>query len=87
MNKKPAVFTTLRLLEMVEADAKAYRLRANESILRNKHMNEATGTKLDQRDIDALLCDFINFMASGRGVDFGLYTHYLTHDSKTTEVP
>lgn len=69
--------TTGDLLNFLANDARAYRLGAEASIRRNDHMNDATGVPLDQRDIDALLVDFLNFIAAKRCVDFGLYASDL----------
>jgi hypothetical protein len=66
--------TTLEFLEALAKDAKTYRAGAQTSIMRNRHMNDATGTNIDQRDVDAILVDFINFVAMQRGIDFGMYT-------------
>lgn len=65
------------LLKMLEENAKEYRKDAFSSIRRNNHMNKATGQDIDQRDIDALLVDFVNFVAMRQGVDLGLYTKDL----------
>jgi len=70
--------TTLDVLKALEADAILYRATAAESILRNHHMNEAAGVdRIDQRIVDALLVDFINFVAARRGVDYAMYARDL----------
>jgi hypothetical protein len=64
--------TTGTLLGMLTADATEYRLIARESIKSNNHTHHASGKYLYKDDIDALLVDFINFVASRSGVDYGL---------------
>lgn len=66
---------TVNILSTLREHAKAYRTQANESIARNRHMNNASGTPIPQQDIDALLVDFINYIGFCHGVDFGLYTN------------
>lgn len=51
-----------------------YRLGAMESIRRNAYMNNHTGKDIAQDDVDAILVDFINFIAAKNGVDLALYT-------------
>jgi excisionase family DNA binding protein len=77
VEKAWALTTVGDVLKMLENDAKEYRKDALASIRRNSHMNKATGADIDQRDIDALLVDFVNFFASRRCVDYGLYTKHL----------
>lgn len=69
--------TTLDLLLLLVAEAKAYREDALQSIRRNKHMNDATGTNIAQDDIHALLADFINNIGARRCADLGLYASDL----------
>jgi hypothetical protein len=40
-------------------------------------MNQNTGAKIHQDDIDALLVDFINFVGMKQCVDYGMYTSDL----------
>ena len=63
----------LTFLKNVTFYAQAYRTKANESIVRNKHMHNATGEAIKQDDIDALLVDFVNFMGMDQGIDYALY--------------
>ena len=65
------------LLDYLIVCAEEYRKGAMKSIIRNIHMNEVTGALIDQRDIDALLVDFINFIGVNQGIDLGLYTKDL----------
>jgi len=70
--------TKIQLLEYLTRLAKDYRKDANESINRNKHMNNLKGnSQLDQDSIDAILTDFINIVALDQKVDYGLYTKDL----------
>lgn len=69
--------TRKELLDYLVSCARVYHKGAMKSIIRNNHMNEVTGNPIDQRDIDALLVDFINFIGSNQGLDLGLYTKDL----------
>jgi hypothetical protein len=47
------------------------------SILRNRHMNEITVRDMaytDMKMVDAILVDFVNYVAAWQGLDLGLYT-------------
>ena len=65
-------------IEMIKLLAKnALEYRKNgvlKSLKRNFHMNEYDGEKIKKSTIDAILVDFLNFIASYQGVDLGLYT-------------
>lgn len=75
------------LLNILSEEAKSYRGDAYESIKRNKHMNDLSPAdirKLEKLDptllqglIDAVLVDFINYLATGQGIDYGLYTKHF----------
>lgn len=54
-------------------NAKAYREKSQESIKRNSHMNSNVG-EVDQKAIDAVLVDFINYLSLRTGMDLALYT-------------
>ena len=69
--------TNVELCKILESDAKRYRLTAKKSIKRNRHMNNCRYPKASQNFIDALLVDFINFIAQRQGLDLGLYTKDL----------
>ena len=71
----------IELLEMITKNAKDYRGTAIESVARNNHMNEATGNSVDQKDIDAILVDFINYVGVKQGIDFALYATDLTNNA------
>ena len=74
------------LLKLLEKEAKEYRLGALSSIERSRHMNNLSARdfsklkkdqRLIQKTIDALLVDFINTVAGGQCLDYGLYTKHL----------
>jgi len=51
-----------------------------ESLTRNCHMNDYDGEDIKETTIDAILVDFINYVAAHQGMDLGLYTRYLGDD-------
>ena len=61
------------LLEILDRFAEDYRKDAIDSIKRNNHINEVT-KQLNQKDIDAVLVGFINYIAMNHGVDYALRT-------------
>lgn len=66
------------LVEITNDFAVAYRKEAQKSLARNNHMNEIEqGEQVQQRIIDAVLVDFINFIAIKNGIDYALYTSDL----------
>lgn len=69
--------TVLELLNFLTREAKEYRKDCANSILRNKHMNQAK-EQPSQDTVDAILTDFINRIASRQNVDLALYTKDLT---------
>lgn len=69
--------TNGELLSFLEKRAIEYREGALSSIRRNRHMNEHTGADIAQEDVDALLVDFINFIASRMGGDYGLRSEHI----------
>lgn len=70
--------TNLELLESLRLGAEKYRKGARQSLERNRHMNEIEqGELVQQRIIDAVLVDFVNFVASSRCIDYGLYVQDL----------
>ncbi len=69
---------TLEALEAIKIHADNYRHTAQESLIRNTHMNELVeGEFILQRYIDAVLVDFINYIGVKHGVDYALYTDNL----------
>jgi hypothetical protein len=64
-------------MKIVTNDLKAYvKQGPSESVRRNHHMNEWEGD-IPSDLSDALLVDFVNYIASRRGMDYGLYTRDL----------
>jgi hypothetical protein len=67
--------TNWDLIKIIIDSASEYIPESKESVSRNRHMNELEdGESLQQRHIDAVVTDFINFFAAQRGCDLGLYT-------------
>lgn len=82
--RETAMMTKKGLLNLLEKEAKEYRKETLVSIKRNNRMNNLTaadfkkiGTKTFKRLADAVLVDFINYVAAGQGIDLGLYTKHL----------
>lgn len=82
----PPAWTKKQLHDFLEKEAKEYRNKAMDSVIRNLHMNELSEPDLNiirryygtfGRFIDALLVDFINHVAQGQGCDLGLYVKHL----------
>lgn len=68
----------IELLQITEGLAKDYIKEAQQSLKRNNHMNEIEGGELvQQRHIDAVLVDFINYIGVKHGIDYALYTKDL----------
>ena len=73
----------IELLEMLYNIAKEYRTDCAKSIIRNRHMKDLPiNSCLEQKTIDAILVDFINYVGIFQGVDYGLYTKYLREENK-----
>lgn len=70
---------TIELLDYLQKVAKEYSADAKASIIRNNHMNMINENEPpNQIIIDAVLVDFINFIAAKNGVDYGFNTSDLT---------
>lgn len=70
------------LLEMLTNDAKKYVAQAQESVIRNRHMNELDeGVEISQQHIEAVVVDFVNYVGMNQCVDWALYTKDLLHDA------
>lgn len=68
----------IEMLELTKGYADKYRKEAQQSLTRNNHMNEIEDDELvQQRHVDAVLVDFINFIGVKRGIDYALYTKDL----------
>ena len=65
------------LMKMLVDHAKEYTSEAVESIKRNRYMNDLGDVVIEQDTIDAVLVDFVNFIAYKHGMDLGLYTRDL----------
>jgi len=69
-------------LEIMTESAMKYRLDAQGSIKRNSHLTNVIPLfYIDQEDVDAVLVDFINYIAYTRGVDYELCTKDLSKES------
>ena len=65
-------------LQKLTEFAKDYRKESQNSLERNRHMNEIEeGEQVQQRIIDAVLTDFINYIGARHCCDYGLYTSDL----------
>ena len=69
--------TRSELCQMLENRAREYRIDAKKSIKRSKHMHECRERHIKQKVIDAMLVDFINYVALSQCMDLGLYTHHI----------
>ena len=79
LTNEPKGISKLTFIQYIEEYARKYIPDAWESIIRNKHMNDITKSdrRVDQKVIEALFVDFINYAASQIGVDYGMYTKDL----------
>jgi len=70
--------TAINVLEQTADYAKKYKSEAQESLERNRHMNQIEkGEQIQQRIIDAVLVDFINYIGVKHGIDYAMYTKDL----------
>lgn len=68
----------IEMLELTKGYADKYRKEAQQSLERNNHMNEIeVGELVQQRHIDAVLVDFINYIGVKHGIDYALSTRDL----------
>jgi hypothetical protein len=66
------------LLDYITKCAKDYRLECKESIIRNLHMNKLHESDyVEQKYIDAILVDFVNYIGANQCMDIGLHTKDL----------
>jgi len=71
--------TRIELIHFIEKAARDYKNGGVlKSIRRSRHMNNFKGKTLPNDAIDAILVDFINFIAMRWGIDYGLKTTDLT---------
>lgn len=69
---------SIEVVDRMKLLASMYRKDAAKSIERNRHMNSIEeGEIVQQRHIDALLVDYINYSAALVGIDYALYTEDL----------
>jgi len=69
---------SIEMLELTKKYADTYSEEAKQSLVRNNHMNEIKkDEEIDQRVIDAVLVDFLNFIGFKHGIDYSLYTSDL----------
>jgi len=73
------------LLTYLEKCVKEYAPLCKKSITRNSHINDL-GASLQQKQIDAILVDFINFVGNNQGLNWGLkIDHLLDVDEQEKE--
>lgn len=59
-------------------DAIRYASDIPKSVIRNRHMNNLRANSVIDRDVaDAVIVDFLNYVAAGMCMDYGLYTRDL----------
>lgn len=75
----------IELTDLLIGYAKEYRLQCRASLLRNNHMHDAYPDNIRQTQVDAILVDYINFIANKHCMDLGLYTKDLT-DVQTDKI-
>lgn len=79
---KGTPMTKGELVKMVERNAQDYRRFAIESLLNNNHMNNLkVGEVISQTHIDAILVDFVNYVARFQGLDLGFYVKDLLDET------
>lgn len=68
----------LELLQLQSKLAKEYVKEASKSVVLNHHMNELEDyEEIEQKHIEAVVVDFINFMGRKWGIDYAMYTEDL----------
>lgn len=68
----------IQLTELLIKRAKEYSKDAQSSLVRNNHMNEIDdGEIVQQRIIDAVVVDYINFIGNKMCMDIALYVEDL----------
>ena len=72
--------TSGELLKIITTIAKKYRIKCNQSLKINKHMNDLDNVNVSQNVIDAILVDFINYIGMEHGVDYAIYARDLTEE-------
>jgi hypothetical protein len=70
--------TNGQLVEAIVKHAKAYvKDGVMQSVKRNSHMNDYSGEKISKSTTDAIVVDFVNFIALQYGIDLAMYTSDL----------
>ena len=68
----------IEMLELTKKYADGYSKESKTSLVRNNHMNEILESQqIEQKVIDAVLVDFINYIAVKHGIDYAIYTSDL----------
>ena len=68
--------TVLELIHSIEQIAQEYRPEAIKSIKRNTHLHDCKLEDIGKQDfVDAILSDFVNFLASKYHVDYGTHAY------------
>ena len=57
--------------------AKEYTKDGVKSVNRNSHMNEIKNEGINQKQLEAVIVDYINYIGARNGVDYALYTSDL----------
>jgi hypothetical protein len=79
--------TSGELLTLLTNFAKDYHLDGTKSVIHNAHMNRLSYEEtVEQKVLDAVLVDFINYIGSRYGVDYGLYTKNLNDDTRKIDL-
>lgn len=79
ISDEPKGINRLQFIQNVEERAREYAKDAAKSLVRNNHMNDIEeGEVVQQRIIDAVLVDFINYVAGIMCVDYGMYVKDLS---------
>ena len=69
------------MIKLLNDDAIRYKIRGIiKSVKNNKHMNKWHGRAMSGMNdfADAVVVDFINFVADGQGLDYGMHTYHLS---------
>jgi hypothetical protein len=83
MNDQKITMKIIDMLTITKVCADKYRKEAQQSLIRNRHMNNIEdGELVQQRHIDAVLVDFINYIGVKHGVDYALYTSDFENTNK-----
>ena len=76
------------LLTYLEECVKEYAPLCKQSITRNNHMYSCDlGASLRQKEINTILVDFVNFVGSHQGLDWGCKTDHLFDVDEKEENP